>query len=285
VITRWLQGHLWPNGNSGKLRRLGTAWASAATGLREAGNTAGPAWESLEELASPELTKALAQMDLVAGDVEELANHYEQLGRACDDWADKIDEAHHRIRDILKNTIGWAVVAGAAGAVVGSLIGPEGTAGGAALGAGAAAEQAAAQIVPILAALDGAAGLAAGAAAGGLVAAGGLPNLQPLLQANPTLYNSEAGGGGMVSGPGGNYYQPPRTLKAFPRARRADRKTWMSGGRKRFRWKDDKGAIYEWDSQHGRVEVYNKRGAHQGEFDPNTSAQTKPADPTRRVDP
>jgi len=57
------------------------------------------------------------------------------------------------------------------------------------------------------------------------------------------------------------------------------------GGRMRRRWKDDDGTIYEWDSQHGKVEVYNKRGVHQGEFDPDTGAQTKPADPGRKVEP
>ncbi|MGW2961624.1 colicin E3/pyocin S6 family cytotoxin [Streptomyces sp. NPDC001220] len=45
------------------------------------------------------------------------------------------------------------------------------------------------------------------------------------------------------------------------------------------------GEIYEWDSQHGAVEKYNKRGKHLGEFDPDTGAQTKPADGTRKVTP
>ena len=60
----------------------------------------------------------------------------------------------------------------------------------------------------------------------------------------------------------------------------------QGGGQVRKRWKDPKsGDIFEWDYQHGTVEKYNKRGKHQGEFDPNTGAQTKPADPTRKVTP
>jgi hypothetical protein len=54
---------------------------------------------------------------------------------------------------------------------------------------------------------------------------------------------------------------------------------------KRARWKDSKGGIYEWDYQHGAVEVYDSQGRHLGQFDPDTGAQQKPADPTRRVDP
>jgi RHS repeat-associated protein len=79
---------------------------------------------------------------------------------------------------------------------------------------------------------------------------------------------------------------PPKTLPAFPDATRQTAKTpYQGGGGKRTRWKDSEGKIYEWDRQHGRVEVYDKRGKHQGEYDPNTGAQTKPADKSRRVEP
>ena len=46
-----------------------------------------------------------------------------------------------------------------------------------------------------------------------------------------------------------------------------------------------KGIIFEWDSQHGAVEMYDKRGRHLGEYDPTTGEQTKPADKTRSVEP
>jgi hypothetical protein len=59
-------------------------------------------------------------------------------------------------------------------------------------------------------------------------------------------------------------------------------KTYYPGG-KRKRWVDTGGRIYEWDYQHGRVERYGKNGRHEGEYDPNTGAQTKPADPRRKV--
>jgi hypothetical protein len=78
----------------------------------------------------------------------------------------------------------------------------------------------------------------------------------------------------------------PKSLPAFPGAQRARPKTSVQGGGGlRPRWKDRKGNIYEWDSQHGKVEAYDKQGKHKGEFDPDTGAQTKPADPTRSVEP
>lgn len=82
-----------------------------------------------------------------------------------------------------------------------------------------------------------------------------------------------------VPAPRGN---PP--LPAFPEARKAKEKTYVQGGgKKRPRWKDKK-RIYEWDSQHGKVEVYDKNGNHIGEFDHETGEQTKPKDPKRKVE-
>ncbi|MEY2934729.1 MAG: Colicin-E3, partial [Pseudomonadota bacterium] len=53
----------------------------------------------------------------------------------------------------------------------------------------------------------------------------------------------------------------------------------------RRRRKDSDGGIYEWDSRHGTVERYNKRGKHIGEFDPKNGKQLKPANPGYEVDP
>lgn len=78
------------------------------------------------------------------------------------------------------------------------------------------------------------------------------------------------------------YHPAPDELPAFPDAKWAKAKASVQGGgKKRSRWKDSKGRIYEWDSQHGTVELYDKQGKHLGEFDPETGVQTKSADPGR----
>lgn len=91
----------------------------------------------------------------------------------------------------------------------------------------------------------------------------------------------------VLSVPGGHeYYPAPKGLAAFPDAQVATRKTPVKGGGGlRKRWKARDGSIFEWDSQHGAVEKYNKRGKHLGEFNPETGEQTKPADNTREVEP
>ena len=75
-------------------------------------------------------------------------------------------------------------------------------------------------------------------------------------------------------------------LPAFPDAKVAKKRTSVKGGGSlRSRWKDPKGRIYEWDAQHGTVEIYDRSGRnHLGVFDPVTGEQTKPADPTRKVE-
>lgn len=81
-----------------------------------------------------------------------------------------------------------------------------------------------------------------------------------------------------------DYYPAPKGLAAFPDAIKVNPKTRVQGGgAKRSRWKDKKGRIYEWDSQHGAVEMYDKQGKHLGEYDPVSGEQTKPAKPGRNV--
>lgn len=83
----------------------------------------------------------------------------------------------------------------------------------------------------------------------------------------------------------GNIIKAPDNLKAFANTKKVSGKTFVNGGKLRPRWKDEKGNLFEWDFQHGKVEKYNKRGIHLGEFDPNTGVQTKNANPSGRIEP
>ncbi|MCF7534053.1 colicin E3/pyocin S6 family cytotoxin [Pseudomonas petrae] len=81
------------------------------------------------------------------------------------------------------------------------------------------------------------------------------------------------------------YHPPPPGLQAFPDAVKVTGKTKVQGGGGLCkRWKDGKGRILEWDSQHGALEIYDKQGKHLGEFDAVTGEQTKPVQPGRRVE-
>jgi Cytotoxic len=55
------------------------------------------------------------------------------------------------------------------------------------------------------------------------------------------------------------------------------------GGQRRWRSRERK-ELYEWDSTHGEVEVYNLRGRHLGAADPVSGELIKPARKGRRID-
>ena len=81
------------------------------------------------------------------------------------------------------------------------------------------------------------------------------------------------------------YVPPPDgPPPAFPGAQKVKPKTVFGGGGKRRRWRDGD-RILEWDYAHGRVEMYDSKGNHLGEFDPETGARVKEADPRRKVEP
>jgi hypothetical protein len=80
--------------------------------------------------------------------------------------------------------------------------------------------------------------------------------------------------------------EKPEDIKGIPNLRKVRKKTSVQGGgKKRTRYKDKKGNIYEWDYRHGTLEKYNKRGKHLGEYNPKTGKQLKPANKTRRIEP
>lgn len=65
---------------------------------------------------------------------------------------------------------------------------------------------------------------------------------------------------------------PTARAKAFPDAIKVRHKG------NRHRWESKK-RIYEWDYQHGKVEIYDKQGNHLGEYDPDTGKKTGDAKP------
>jgi hypothetical protein len=52
-----------------------------------------------------------------------------------------------------------------------------------------------------------------------------------------------------------------------------------------MRWRDADGMIYEWDYQHGTVEVYDAQGRHLEEINAETGERTSGPDASRRIEP
>lgn len=265
LITRWLQGHMWPNGDPEKLRGLGSAWRTAAEELRRASDSTNSAWTDIEKLASDELPQVLAQMDGVYSAAHNVADQFDTLASACGEWASTIQDAHQSVIDI----VGTAIVAGTiAGAVAGFFTLGVGTV----AVTGATGSAIAGSVIAVLTGVEAASAIAVGVTvATGAAAIGIASDVQPLLQASPTTFNANTGGGNW-------HYNPPpadRRLPGFPDAKQTKPLN------NRPRWTDSRGNILEWDYQHGAIEKYTKNGKHLGEFDPVTGDMTKGPAPGR----
>ncbi len=84
--------------------------------------------------------------------------------------------------------------------------------------------------------------------------------------------------------PDKRYIPVPSSLPGFPDARKAEGKTpYGVEGKIRKRWKLPDGKILEWDSQHGNLEKYDRRGNHLGAFDHTTGNQAEDPIPSRKI--
>lgn len=73
--------------------------------------------------------------------------------------------------------------------------------------------------------------------------------------------------------------------KPIPRPSFLDDCVPMGARNKQPRWKSKDGdRIYTWDSLHGEIEVFNKRGKHLGAIDAITGALIKNAVKGRTID-
>jgi hypothetical protein len=192
LITRWLQGRVWPNGHQDKLHNLNSAWHAAASGLEQLVTPLPEARETVKDQGTAEIPKILGQIDLVTNLIAVAASQYRDLGDACFNYADALSKAH----DAIGTACAEVLIAAGIGAIAGSFIGPEGTAGGGGLATAAAGARAGAACVSAIDALSVIANAVRGALAGVAVAAGPVTKaLQPLLDATARQFNAETGDG------------------------------------------------------------------------------------------
>ena len=70
----------------------------------------------------------------------------------------------------------------------------------------------------------------------------------------------------------------------IPKPSYLDNCDFLGAGHGRKRWRSTDGSrLFEWDSQHGEIEVYNRRGKHLGVFD-NEGNYIKGPEKKRTID-
>jgi len=97
LISRWLQGRMWPNGDSGKLRTVSSAWEAAKVGMSGAKTAVANARRIVNEQVSGEVAQILTQIDIVDAAIDNVISQCDELSLASVDYAQAIDTAHAKI--------------------------------------------------------------------------------------------------------------------------------------------------------------------------------------------
>ncbi|MFQ6331609.1 hypothetical protein ACLMAL_36565 (plasmid) [Nocardia sp. CWNU-33] len=98
-------GFAWPNGHQDQLNAAKTAWHTAAADYRTVAGEAPQAVGLLTNQQSPEIEIAVSTCQTRQTDFNALADACQTLGDACGEYANHLDEAHHKILEELKGFV------------------------------------------------------------------------------------------------------------------------------------------------------------------------------------
>jgi hypothetical protein len=116
-VASHMEGLLWPDADTGKLRSVGQSWISGAGDLEASATYADDAAAELGVVTSPEVHDAVATCQDVSKQATALAGAYRQIGQACVDYATAVDDHHQQIEDAVADFIKWTIIIEGAGAI------------------------------------------------------------------------------------------------------------------------------------------------------------------------
>jgi hypothetical protein len=112
-LIKQVSGLLWPNGHQDELRAAKDVWYAAAAALDEAMNPIPSAVGLLENQASQEIPAAIAKSSETLADFLDLQGAFCDIGDACSEYAQNLDDAHHSIleelRKLAEESAAWEV--------------------------------------------------------------------------------------------------------------------------------------------------------------------------------
>jgi hypothetical protein len=118
-IASHVEGLLWPDADTGKLRTAGKAWVAAADKLSGYQYSIDAAESAVLAETSPEIDDVLGACDEMRGHITDLAKAFTSVGKACNDYAQSVDDHHQEVEDELESFIEWTIAIEAGGAIVG----------------------------------------------------------------------------------------------------------------------------------------------------------------------
>ncbi|MFD0360093.1 hypothetical protein ACFQZZ_01350 [Nocardia sp. GCM10030253] len=112
-LIKSVSGLMWPNGHQDQLRAAKDVWYAAAAALDTATLPFPNAVGMLGNQQSPEIPASVATCSETSGNFLELQAAYREIGDACGEYAQHLDDAHSEILDELEDmaieTAAWEV--------------------------------------------------------------------------------------------------------------------------------------------------------------------------------
>jgi len=102
-----LEGYLWPDADTRKLRGAGAAWVRCSETLTVYATSVESAKGSILNERSPEIADAAAACTELKGHVTDLSAAYAAIGKAANDYAQQVDDHHQMIQDELVSFLEW----------------------------------------------------------------------------------------------------------------------------------------------------------------------------------
>ena len=136
-----VEGFVWPNADTARLRDAAHLWRTTAEGLDQLAAYCDTAARGFGSQRSPEIPVALEATTALRATIDDLATQYAALATSCESYAAEVDTAHERTRALLREVLTMVVE----GILVSVAIGLISAGAGAVIGAGSVVARVAAQ--------------------------------------------------------------------------------------------------------------------------------------------
>ena len=122
-ILDHIEGFVWPNADTDRLRDAAGVWRMAAEALSELTDRCGEAVASLEAQRSPEIEFAVAAVTEIRSTVDDIAGEFHALAGACEQYAAQVDQKRQEVlalvEEILQMIVEGIVISVAIGVITG----------------------------------------------------------------------------------------------------------------------------------------------------------------------
>ncbi len=108
-ILDHVEGFVWPNADTARLRDAAHLWRSAAEGLDHLTTYCDAAVRGFESQQSPEIPVAIEATTSLRRTIDDLATQYAALAASCESYALEVDAAHERTRALLREVLAMVV--------------------------------------------------------------------------------------------------------------------------------------------------------------------------------